>query len=53
MKFKDWVHNVADVTQPGQANTVTQLAIAEAEHINGETHRTGHQLQSNPTVSLS
>jgi hypothetical protein len=43
MKFKEWVHNVADVTQPGQANIVTQLATAETEHINGETHRIGHQ----------
>jgi len=52
MKFKDWVHNVADVTQPGQANIITQLAIAEAENINGVTQRIGHQSQSNPTVSL-
>jgi hypothetical protein len=36
VKFKDWVHNVADVTQLDQPNIKTQLAIAEAEHTNGE-----------------
>jgi len=48
MKFKEWVHNVADVTQLGQASIKTQLAIAEAEHINGETQRIGHRSRSIP-----
>jgi len=52
MKFKDWVHNVAYVIQPGQANLITQPATAKAENINGETHHIGYQSQSNPTVSL-